>query len=166
MWVWVVLTWLSVYDPLSSSTHGPGVGVQDRQILLRRQLERCTTRLKNAITIRIHPSRMHTVRYSSHPLWARGGGWWVSACQRGGMLGGRGWGELSTCRAVSACQGVSACRRVSTCHPPLDRILDTRLWKHYLSATSSAWKRKKNALGVRENTFLSCTPSVAYNELG
>ena len=46
------------------------------------------------------------------------------------------WGCLL--REMAACQGVSACRGGVWQTPSLlmDRILDTHLWKHYLSATS------------------------------
>ena len=51
-------------------------------------------------------------------------------------------GKLGVC--IPACTGqvgVSACWDT---HPPVDRILDTRLWKHYLSATMLRTVMKRN----------------------
>ena len=111
---------------------------------------------------------MRTVCCSSHLL---GGGVcpWGCLPTTGGCLPATG--ECLPARGVSASQGVSACpgegclpRRVSACHgdvclpvgclpargmfgrPPLDRILDTRLWKHYLSSTSFADGNKRSIM--------------------
>ena len=48
----------------------------------------------------------------------------------------RGWGVHTRWRA---CWGVGA---VWDTHPPMDRILDTRLWKHYLPTTAVAGGNK------------------------
>ena len=79
---------------------------------------------------RTHSSRMHTIRCS---------GWRVSASgvtvQRDVCLEGVYLGEGCLPMGMSAREGIC----LSSCwdtHPPVDRILDTCLWKHYLSATT------------------------------
>ena len=66
----------------------------------------------------MHSSRMRTVRCSSRLL---GEGVSVGGCLP------RGKGVMS----VQGC--IPACTEADT---PMDRIFDTRLWKHYLAATS------------------------------
>ena len=75
---------------------------------------------------------MCTIRCSSH----LGGGsaQWEGVCLLGVCLPAVGiWsgGCLPAQGGVCACQGVYT-------SSPVDRIRDTRLWKHYLSATSFA----------------------------
>ena len=64
---------------------------------------------------------------------------------------------------VVSAWGVSASGGVcpGACTPPLDRILDTRLWKHYLSATSFADGNKQiyDMLLVR-NEFIRTTKII------
>ena len=117
----------------------------------------------------MHSSRIRTVRCSSH-LGRRGGLPRGSVCLggvclpgggvclgRGVFQGGSAWGCLSggvcpgsVCLSEGA-EGGSACQMGVT--PPLDRILDTRLWKHYLSATSFADGKKRNNCGEYCNSF-------------
>ena len=60
----------------------------------------------------------------------------------GRLLGG---GGVSAWGVVSAHGGLPGGGVCQTPHPPPDRILDTRLWKHNLSATTVADGNKSNS---------------------
>ena len=102
------------------------------------------TESRRSFTTRMHSSRMRTVRGSSRLL---GGvcpemsAWEVSA---GGCLPRGEGGVYPGVRGVSVWGGclpggvcIPACTEADN-PSPVDRILDTRLWKYYLSATSFA----------------------------
>ena len=78
---------------------------------------------------RMHYSRMRTVCCSGH-LGVEGMGCLPGGCLLGSVCPG------SVCPAA---KGQGICPAAWGCTPlPVDRLLDTRLWKHYLSATTVA----------------------------
>ena len=74
---------------------------------------------------RMHSSRMRTTRFSGH---LGGGGGWGAVCPRGECLPSGG-GVYTPCPLHAG---------IHKPPPPVDRIINTRLWKHYLPATTVA----------------------------
>ena len=87
--------------------------------------------IQSTTKTRMHSSRMRTVRCSSRLLGGGVSAWLVSAqggvCLGGVCLGGVCPGGLPGGMCIPVCTEAN--------NPPVDRILDTRFWKHYLAAT-------------------------------
>ena len=127
-----------------------------------------TTYMNFLALTRTHSSRMHTIRCS---------GWRVSASgvtvQRDVCLEGVYLGEGCLPMGMSAREGVC----LSSCwdtHPPVNRILDTCLWKHYLSATTlrtvnmkipKEWPQRSKWFGKGTLSLFVFTAAMHFSEV-
>ena len=167
-WAQLMVQGAHVSHSDTSQLHGKSQGsslsglesVTMKEVLINKQKIKpmhLKEKLKLLLTFltRMHSSRMCTVRCSSRLLWGVCPGGVclpgrVSAgpSRRGGLPGGdlprgclsRGGVCLGGVCLPRGCLpgGEGICSGVYTSPPPVDRIPDTCLWKHYLSATSFA----------------------------
>ena len=172
---WKVLTMVSIWKwsasivclVLVKSEGVTALGVGGRSYISTYGRGTCS-RTSETFTTRMHSSRMRNVRCSSR---LPGGG--VSAYPGGVCLPGGVWLPGDVClggrgrclpRRVSICLGGVCLPRGVYTSLFVDRILDTRLWKYYLSATSFADGNKQSPLYLSFSFFCFHVNIFGWNE--